>query len=118
MAVCTARTPSFSRMAPCVPPKGAAPNPRIDTFQPVLPKTRYFMTKPNLRFQDGHGRGIMAGVAQREMNDPGLSLRQQACAGVVEYHERLAGFLPAHFHVLPSQLRANARAERFGDRFL
>ena len=32
--------------------------------------------------------------------------------------ERLAGIFAAHFHVLPAELPADARAKGFGDRFL
>ena len=36
----------------------------------------------------------------------------------MQHHVRLAGFFAANFHVLPAQFRADAGAERLGDRFL
>ena len=43
---------------------------------------------------------------------------EQFFSPAVQDHERLAGVLAPDFHVLPAQLRADAGAERLGNRLL
>ena len=57
-------------------------------------------------------------VAQADEQLPGLARFKQFLSRAVQHHERLAGFLPADFHVLPAKLRADAGAERLGNRLL
>jgi len=57
-------------------------------------------------------------VAQADEQLPRLARGKQFFSPAVHHHERLAGFLPADFHVLPAKLRADASAERLGNRLL
>src|SRR5262245_32898718 len=75
-------------------------------------------TKPLLvALQNRHRRRVIVGVAQAEMKPHATALLEKLLSSVVQDDERLARFLPPHFHVLPAQLLADPRAERFGNGF-
>src|SRR5207249_3905073 len=67
--------------------------------------------------QDRHGGRIVVCVTQAKLEPPAGALLEKCLAARVEDDEGLAGFFATHFNVLPSELSADAGAERFGDRF-
>ena len=70
------------------------------------------------RFQHRHGRRVDLGMAQTDINRPPIPRLQQGCAGSVQNNGRFTRLAPDNFHIVPAEMFANARAERFGDRFL
>jgi hypothetical protein len=69
-------------------------------------------------FQDGDRCGVLLRVAEADVKGPSAPLGKQRLPLPMKHDVGLSGFLPAYFHVVPSQLRADACAERLGDRFL
>src|SRR5262245_32026195 len=66
-------------------------------------------------FQDGHGRGVLLGMAQAQMHDAPLASVQQAQSLPMQDHVRFTAFFAGHFEVLPAQMLSDAGAKRFGD---
>jgi hypothetical protein len=68
-------------------------------------------------FQNGNRRSVLLRVADAQVNDAPAALLQERLSFFVENDEWFAAFFSAHFHVVPAELRADAGAERFGNRF-
>src|SRR5256885_1047594 len=68
--------------------------------------------------QNRDRRRIIVRVTQAELEPRAAADFEKLLPAAVQDDEGLARFLAAHLHVLPTQLLANAGAERLGDRLL
>src|SRR5262249_49955956 len=71
-----------------------------------------------ISFQNRNRSSVLLSMAEADKNHPGISGFKQLFTWLVQNHKWLAAFFAANFHVLPSELGADAGSKGFRDGFL